>query len=107
MDGKRYKNLKKYLCIYIAFSLLFTAVLYAQASYGRTLEHRRMLTLMAAHPEWEAELIALWNKPADEGGDQKTGTEGLEIAVRTAEEKYGYDLHKVAPERQFYFFWGL
>lgn len=107
MDGKRYKNLKKYFCIYIAFSLLFTAVLYAQASYGRTLEHRRMLTLMAAHPEWEAELIVLWNKPADEGGDQKTGTEGLEIAVRTAEEKYGYDLHKVAPERQFYFFWGL
>lgn len=107
MDGKCYKILKKYFCIYIAFSLLFTVILYAQASYGRTLEYRRMLTLMAAHPEWEAELIALWNKPADEGGSGKTGAEGLEAAAQIAEEKYGYDLHKTAPERQFYCFWGM
>ncbi len=65
MDRKRYTKIKKYVVIYIVFSLLFSLCLYMQIHLERMAEQRRMLTLLESHPEWEAEIVALWYKTDD------------------------------------------
>ncbi len=128
MDGKRYKKIKGYLGIYIAFSLVFTAVLFVQANYQRTVEQRRMLTLLAEHPELEGEIAALWDGQNDnytgkttdlqitegitgtyygeeEKPGQERGAERLELAREIMEDKYGHNVQCIFPQKPFFLFW--
>ncbi|MCM1542308.1 MAG: HAMP domain-containing histidine kinase [Blautia sp.] len=100
MDGKRYKKIKKYIVVYIAFSLLFSLCMYMQARFEKTEEQRRALTLLENHPEWEAEIVALWYKSGE-----TVSEDNLAGALRLIEEKYGHDVHCIFPEKNFTLFW--
>lgn len=109
MDRKHNKKVKRYLCIYIAFSLLFSVLLYMQISYERVTEQRRMAILLASHPEWEAEIAALWNH-FDENSmnniyNEEMSEERIHDAVTLIREKYGHDLRCIVPEKTFLLFW--
>ncbi|MDE6925010.1 MAG: HAMP domain-containing histidine kinase [Acetatifactor sp.] len=130
MDRERYRKIKKYLVIYVSFSLLFATILYAQIRCEREEQQRRILTLLVNHPEWEAEIVSLWYKSDEsfvtKGIDQGTSDgmeqdidqdlsgnlneERLENALQTMEEnvekKYGHDLKCILPQRSFLVFWG-
>ena len=95
MDGERFKKIKRYLVIYISFSLLFAVILYVQTDYERRVEQRRMLTLLANHPEWEAEIVSLWYK-----------SDNSRISGESIEDKYGHNIKCILPQKSFLIFWG-
>lgn len=105
MDRKRHKKIKKYLCIYLAFSLLFSALLYLQISCERMLEQRRMADLLANHPEWEAEIVALWNRLDESVADEAVSWEWVDEVRALIREKYGHDLRCILPEKIYLAFW--
>ncbi len=106
MDRKRFKKIEKYIVIYIAFFLLFSLLLYVQISYERSAEQRRMLTLLEKHPEWEAEIIALWYKSEDSrliGGTNHD--EHFADTIKLIEDKYGHNLQCILPGKNIVVFW--
>lgn len=114
MDRKRYKKIKKYVVIYSIFSLLFSLCLYVQINYERKMEQQRMLMLLERHPEWEAEIVALWYKSGDSHFEEEInrGT-GKETAyeerfagtLQLIEDKYGHNLQCILSEKDFLVFW--
>lgn len=91
MDRKSNKKIGKYVGIYLVFAVLFTVGMYLILGYMTTLKQEQMLTMLVRHPELEAEIIALWEKPLDESALSEEDSEKVEEAVRIIEEKYGYD----------------
>lgn len=115
MDGKSYKKVKRYISIYIVFSLAFTILLYVQAGYERSVEQGRMITLLAGHPELEGEIAALWDWHEGYGTgkdrDQEASAgEAPDDLIRQAkekmEEKYGHNVRCILPQKPFILFWG-
>ncbi len=101
MDRKRYKKIKRYLGVYIAFALLFTVFLYAQVSFERSAEQRRMLILVVRHPELEGEIAALWDGAEEshirDSEDQET-EEGGERTIRDGYQESGVNKEGTAKD---------
>lgn len=106
MDRKRFQKIIKYVVVYFAYSLLLSLCLYAQINYERRAEQQRMLMLLEGHPEWEAEIIALWYKPEDSHVAAGTAyEERFADILQWIEDQYGHDLLCILPEKKFVIFW--
>ena len=66
MDRKSNKKIRRYVGTYLVFAVLFTIGMYLILAYMTALKQEQMLTMLVKHPELEAEIIALWEKPLDE-----------------------------------------
>lgn len=104
MDRNRRQRIKKYVCLYAVFACLFLAFLSVLSHDEMSRERYRMLTLLAGHPELEAELISLWEKP--EHADVDVNEKELLNAIDTVQNRYGYDLEKNHIKKRYVCFGG-
>ena len=66
MDRKSNQKVRKYLGIYLGFAVLFSVFMYLLANYEMSMHQQQMLTLMANHPELEAEILSVWKNPQNQ-----------------------------------------
>ncbi|MGN1142132.1 MAG: sensor histidine kinase [Oliverpabstia sp.] len=105
MDRKSNQKVRKYLGIYLGFAVLFSVFMYLLANYEMSMHQQQMLTLMANHPELEAEILSVWKKPQNQLTTNTVRSEILEDTARRIEETYGYDLRHPADENAWWIFW--
>lgn len=106
MDRKCGKKIKKYVGAYLIFAVLFSVFLYLMGSYEVSLERQRMTALLARHPELDAEIIRLWEKPADDRLQEAVTAEAYDAVVKKIEEQYGYRIGRSKSAERFLIFWG-
>ncbi|MCI6042580.1 HAMP domain-containing histidine kinase [bacterium] len=105
MDRKSNQKVRKYLGIYLGFAVLFSVFMYLLANYEMSMHQQQMLTLMANHPELEAEILSVWKKPQNQFTTNVIRSEILEDTARRIEETYGYDLRHPADGTAWRIFW--
>lgn len=106
MDRKSNKKIGRYAGLYLVFAVLFTIGMYLIADHMTALRQEQMLTMLVKHPELEAEIIAMWEKPHDDNALVEEDREKIEEAAGIIEEKYGYDLAGVDAFRIVWLVWG-
>lgn len=104
MDGKSDKKLTKYFAAYFAFAVLFSVFLFLMESYHQAGVLQREILLLAGHPELEAEIIGLWETYDNRELAALMQEQGLDAAVDTIAEKYGYRMWFGA-DGTFWIFW--
>lgn len=90
---------------YLGFAVLFSVFMYMLVNYEMSVNQQQMLTLMANHPELEAEILSVWKKTQDPFWADDTRSNMLEDTARRIEEKYGYDLGQPTDETAWWIFW--
>lgn len=111
MERERNKKVREYLVGYLFFLIFFSLFMYGLARYEAAADRQRILLLMTEHPELEAEIIAVWEKPSflpfrrNEAGSRRELKESVRMA-ELIEEKYGYDMEHPVSAEVLWGFWG-
>lgn len=113
MERKSNKKVRKYLVICLVFLVTFSFFMFLVARYETAGERRRMIALMAEHPELEADIIAAWEKQefqmpfgkavSEDSVDRKE----VNRVIETLEDKYGYHLQHTGFAGGLWIFWGV
>lgn len=106
MDRNRRKEVRKYVACYLLFFVLFSAFMFILGKYEIGKNQQKMFILMKEHPELEAEIIALWEKPNLRAFGDIRGTE-MEKMIEILEDKYGYANEDIFSETSWWVFWGI
>jgi len=106
MDRNRRKEVRKYVAAYLLFFVLFSAFMFILGKYEIGKNQQKMFVLMKEHPELEAEIIALWEKPNLRVFGDIRGTE-MEKMIEILEDKYGYANEDIFSETSWWVFWGI
>lgn len=106
MDRNRRKEVRKYVAAYLLFFVLFSAFMFILGKYEIGKNQQKMFVLMKEHPELEAEIIALWEKPNLGAFGDIRGTE-MEKMIEILEDKYGYANEDIFSETSWWVFWGI
>lgn len=106
MDGNSNKKIRRYLAIYLVFFLIFSVFMYGLARYETAIDRQQLVRLLANHPELEAEIISVWEKPQNRLFFADDEQEAVEEAIRLIEEKYGYELGCTESGRAVRLSWG-
>lgn len=106
MDRNGHKKIRKYLMMYLIFFVLFSVFLLALGKYQISMDRRKMFALMNEHPELEAEIIAVWEKPESRDLGDIRGAENEKMA-EVLEEKYGYRDESFGLELSWRGFWAV
>lgn len=106
MDRDRRQKIKKYFIVYLVFFVLFSVFLFVLGKYQISKERQKMFVLMNEHPELEAEMIAVWEKPDSWNFGDIRFTE-MEKMIEVLEDQYGYGAKGIDSERSWWVFWGI
>lgn len=107
MDGKSNQKVRAYLKTCVIFVAVFSAFMLVLARYEISLERQRLISLVARHPELEAEIISLWEKPQENRSLETMSAEEMEEAVHVIEDKYGYRITNMMSGTIWVIFWGI
>ena len=103
--GKKYRR-RKYLKIYLFFSLFFSAFMFVLSRYEKDVNCQQMLLIMENNPNLETEVISLWKNTQNRLLAEEPVSDTMQERIRTLEEKYGYQLEDIASEPFLWGFWG-
>lgn len=92
MDKTYIKKIKKYICSYIIFALVFTAFIYIFSNYETMKKQNEIFSLIARYPEMETDIIFCFLKSKDISTLDNEEKERLTEAARVVKEQYGYNI---------------
>ena len=107
MDRKSNQKISAYLKACAVFVVVFSVFMLVLARYEISLERQRLISLVASHPELEAEIISLWEKPQENRSLETMSAEEMDKAVHVIEDKYGYRINNMMSGKIWVIFWGI
>lgn len=106
MDRKSNKKIRKFIVNYLIFCILFSSFMLVLAGYENYLNRRRILALTANDPTLAAKVITIWKSTQKCLIPDEPAAHNMQESIHIMEDKYGYELHRLASDPILWLFWG-
>lgn len=106
MDWKSNKKIRKFIVNYLIFCILFSSFMLVLAGYENYLNRRRILTLTTDDPTLAAKVITVWESTQKCLIPDEPTANDMQESIHIIEDKYGYELHRLASDPILWLFWG-